>query len=196
MSITANSSVARAFYKYASAEATLAILGSRAVRYSSPLLFNDPFDVQSGLHFDFDIATLHDKFLDRLGELAAAREAPPVDCKYAWGKIVLTAWANYPNCGFPRQRMAEMTAPSFRALTAVIEDTQKKYREHWRSKHMPRARVFCVTEERDNHLMWAHYSRDHTGAVIEFWALPEEDNPLSVASPVIYSDSPAILLGA
>jgi hypothetical protein len=190
MSTTANNSVARPFYKYASAEATLAILGSRTVRYSSPLLFNDPFDVQSGLHFDFDIATLYDKVLERLGELAAAPEAPLVDSGDVWGKVVLTARAHYPSHGFPRQRWAEMTAPSFRAVTAVIEETQKKYREHWRSKLMPSVRVFCVTEERDNLLMWAHYSKDHTGAVIEFWSLPEEDNALSVAKPVIYSDSP------
>ncbi|MES2536728.1 MAG: DUF2971 domain-containing protein [Pseudomonadota bacterium] len=180
----------RAFYKFASADTTLAILRSRSIRYSSPLLFNDPFDVQSGLHFDFDIATLQDKVLDRIGELAAAPEAPPVDSEDGWGKVVLAARSYYPNYGFPRQIWAEMSAPSFRAITAIIEDTQKKYREHWRSNLMPSIRVFCVTEERDNLLMWAHYSKDHTGAVFEFWSLPEEDNALSVARPVIYADSP------
>lgn len=38
--------------------------------------------------------------------------------------------------------------------------------------------------------MWAHYARDHKGAVFEFWSLPEEDNPLSVARPVQYSANP------
>jgi hypothetical protein len=38
--------------------------------------------------------------------------------------------------------------------------------------------------------MWAHYGRDHTGAMFEFWSLPDEDNPLSVARAVEYKDRP------
>ena len=38
--------------------------------------------------------------------------------------------------------------------------------------------------------MWAHYAKDHTGAVFEFLSLPEADNPLSVARPVRYVDRP------
>lgn len=66
----------RAFYKYASPETALAVLKSRTFRYSSPLLFNDPFDVQAGLHFDFDIETLHKKFLDRIQEFSVAPIEP------------------------------------------------------------------------------------------------------------------------
>jgi hypothetical protein len=55
------------FFKYTSATTAVKILESSAVRYSSPILFNDPFDVQSGLHFDFDIDLLPDKLLDRIG---------------------------------------------------------------------------------------------------------------------------------
>jgi hypothetical protein len=180
----------RAFYKYVTPEAAIAILKSRSVRHSSPLLFNDPFDIQSGLHFDFDLSTLHAKVLDRLGELAAARDEPPVDPEDVWGKVVLAARAYYADYGFPRQRWSEMSAPLFQQLVGIIEDTQQRYRAHWREKLLPSIRVFCVTEDRDNLLMWAHYAKDHTGAVLELWSLPEADNPLSVATPVIYRSSP------
>jgi hypothetical protein len=59
------------FFKYMSATTAVKILTSSAVRYSSPVLFNDPFDVQSGLHFDFDIDLLPDKILDRIEVLVA-----------------------------------------------------------------------------------------------------------------------------
>lgn len=179
----------RPFYKHASPETTLAILRSRCVRYSSPLLFNDPFDVQTGLHFDFDLTTLHAKVLDRLGELAAAPQEPEVIPGDVWGQVVLAARAHFPKYGFPRDRWAEKTAPSFAELVRIIEDTQRRVRDHWQSKLLPSMRVFCVTEERDNLLMWAHYSKDHTGAVFEFWSLPEEDNSLCVAKPVVYTES-------
>jgi hypothetical protein len=180
----------RPFYKYVSPDTALAILRSQSVRYSSPLSFNDPFDIQSGLHFDFDLSTLHGKVLDRLNELASAPDEPPVDHEDVWGKVVLAARKHYPKHGFPRERWEQLTRPSFNHLIEVIADTQKRYQEHWRSVLLPGIRVFCVSEERDNLLMWAHYARDHAGCVFELWSLPDEDNPLSVAMPVDYAEAP------
>lgn len=42
--------------------------------------------------------------------------------------------------------------------------------------------------------MWAHYAKNHTGFVYEFWSLPEEDNALSVAQPVEYLEAPPSFL--
>lgn len=180
----------RPFYKYASPETALAILRHRTLRYSCPLTFNDPFDVQAGLHFDFDLETLHEKVLDRIHELAAAPEPPRVDESNPWGKMVLLARQYLPTHGFPRDHWIAVTRPSFDKMVRVIHDTQQRYREHWRTVELPGTRVFCVSESRDNLLMWSHYAREHTGAVFELWSLPEIDNPLSVARPVEYVDEP------
>ena len=180
----------RSFFKYASASTTLAILESKSVRYSSPLTFNDPFDVQSGLHFDFDISTLQDKVLDKLEELAAAKDMPPVDESGPLGKAIKTVRKHYPTHGFPRDKLRQLTTDLFGFLVEQIEITRKKYQEHWWQSMLPGLRVFCVSEERDDLLMWAHYARDHTGAVFEFLSLPEEDNPLSVAKPIKYVSRP------
>ncbi len=180
----------RAFYKYASSDAALAVLRSGTVRYSSPRAFNDPFDIQSGLHFDFDPANLHSKVIDRIHELASASSAPAVDPNDPWGKLVLEAHRYYPTHGFPRDRWFELTADAFAALVREFRNTQQQYQSHWWNKILPGVRVFCVSEDPDNLLMWAHYARDHTGVVFEFWSLPEEDNPLSVARAVEYTKTP------
>lgn len=180
----------RSFFKYASPKTALAVLRNKTVRYSSPLTFNDPFDVQAGLHFDFDLNTLHEKVLDRLHELAAAPEEPKIDAEDVWGKIVLLTRQYYPTHGFPRDRWKEMSHASFGGLVDEIKTSQKKYQEHWWEKLLPGIRMFCVAERPDNLLMWAHYAKDHTGAVFEFLSLPEEDNPLSVARPIIYAETP------
>jgi hypothetical protein len=180
----------RAFYKYASADTVLAILSSGTVRYSSPLLFNDPFDIQSGIHFDFDPATLHTKVIDRIHELAAASSEPTVDPTDPWGKLVLEARRHYRTHSFPRERWLELTRAPFAALVEEFRRTQQQYQAHWWNKLLPGVRVFCVSEDPDNLLMWAHYAREHTGAVLELWSLPEEDNPLSVASAVEYREVP------
>lgn len=180
----------RPFYKYASEAATLAILETSNVRYSTPLVFNDPFDVQSGLHFDFDLSTLHDKVLDRMELLVSATATPRVDPDDVWGKVVLLAHQRFPTRGFDKGHWRTLTLDSFKRMESVIRDTQTKYQRHWRETLLPGIRVFCVSEERDNLLMWAHYADEHQGAVLELWSLPEEDNPLSVARPIEYLNQP------
>jgi len=180
----------RPFYKYASPEAAVAMLTNGTTRYSTPLVFNDPFDIQAGLHFDFDLLDLHGAVVDRIGELAAAEKQPLVDASDPWGQLVLEARRYFPTHGFNRERWIRLTKSSFANLLSVIQDTQLQYQKHWREVQLPEMRVFCVSEDRDNLLMWAHYAKDHRGAVFELWSLPEEDNPLSVAVPVQYVDRP------
>jgi hypothetical protein len=43
----------RHFFKYTTAETAKLIISSRKLRWSSPLLFNDPFDHQTGFAFPF-----------------------------------------------------------------------------------------------------------------------------------------------
>ncbi|MEQ1844311.1 MAG: DUF2971 domain-containing protein [Nitrospira sp.] len=179
----------RSFFKYAAPETALAILKSQTVRYSSPLCFNDPFDIQTGLHLNFDIDSLPAKVLDRIQALAMARENPKVDPDNPWGQIVLKAREYYPTHGFPRDRWEQMTAQPFLQLPTEAKTLQVKVKNYWREM-LPRMRVFCVSEDRDNLLMWVHYAKDHSGVVFEFLSLPQEDNPLSVARRVHYVDSP------
>lgn len=188
--MTSNAPGRRSFFKYAAPDAVLAILKNQTVRYSSPLIFNDPFDFQSGLHFEFDLDSLHGKVLERLSELAAAPGVPIIDKDDPWGKLILLVRQYFPTHGFPNDRWRRESAELFAQLVSEIRTTQGKYQQHWWNTLLPGLRVFCVSEERDNLLMWAHYAKDHTGAVIEFLSLPGEDNPLSVSRPVKYVDSP------
>ena len=180
----------RPFYKYVTSTTAIDMLESGQARYSTPLLFNDPFDTQSGLHFDFDTATLHDAVVDRIVELASSSTEPEVDKNDVWGKVVLEVRRNYKKTGFNKERWMQLTHQSFAALLETIHKTRNDYERHWQEVQLPQMRVFCVSEDKDNLLMWAHYAQDHKGAVFELWSLPDEDNHLSVATPVDYSDDP------
>ena len=61
---------------------------------------------------------------------------------------------------------------------------------------LPRLRVFSVSEDRDNLLMWAHYGEDHTGLVLDLRVLPELDSALCAAKRVIYHPVPPPVLSA
>jgi len=54
------------FYKYATEEAAKSILINKTLRFSSPLIFNDPFDVARKLKLPFNSEELNSKFCNEL----------------------------------------------------------------------------------------------------------------------------------
>jgi len=52
---------------------------------------------------------------------------------------------------------------------------------------LAQAKLLCLSEIHNNILMWSHYARDHTGAVLEFECDAERDSPLKKAEKVSYS---------
>ena len=186
---------AERFFKYASASTALKILETSTVRYSSPLLFNDPFDVQSGLQFDFDIQSLPDRIFSRLEKLVT-RDAKPVfsNPHDPWAKVVTRMWDMKATHGFPKDRAWNTFLPALEWLRDQTALFQSEFQEHTWKNFLQRLRVFSLSEDRSNLLMWAHYAKDHKGAVFEFLVLPEDDNALCAAQPVIYSKKPPYLI--
>jgi hypothetical protein len=62
------------FTKYMSVETALAVLATRTLRWSSPLLFNDPFDVPRELSFGLTPAEIVSALKEQLADLI--QEAP------------------------------------------------------------------------------------------------------------------------
>ena len=178
------------FYKYASAETAVKILESSTFRYSSPLLFNDPFDVQTGLHFDFDVTQLPEKVWGRIEQLILQRERPVFAENSYMGQSICLMWEKKPTHGFPREDMRSIFLPGLSAVVSGLVDLQAQVQNLWRRSFLPRLRVFSVSESKDNLLMWSHYARDHTGVVFELRVMPNEDNSLCVARPVKYCRVP------
>ena len=55
------------------------------------------------------------------------------------------------------------------------------------------ARVFCLTTEFDNDVMWAHYAENHKGIVLGFRHLLDRDTPFIAAKAVTYSDQVPVI---
>ncbi len=91
---------------------------------------------------------------------------------------------------FPKVWLKEHFRPALIGLTQKMIALQRQLQDKWWRDFLPRLRVFSVSEEKDNLLMWAHYAKDHTGVVFEFRVLAEQDNPLCVAKPIRYCATP------
>jgi len=160
------------------------ILENLTVRWSSARILNDPFDVQLKLRFDFDSSQLHDKLIEQLEQAVFGEQEPKGDpgrAATALIKTFRTQRASLPRDVFKGLRpVLEFTAPS--AKQALKEVNEVLARSNANLK------LFCVAEKHDNLLMWAHYSKDHTGAVVKLRCLPELKSSLCFAIPVTYQE--------
>jgi hypothetical protein len=95
---------------------------------------------------------------------------------------------------------SKMTKEIFDQMTEDILELGRQLLEReneemnvWWMRASKATKVFCVAETHDNLLMWAHYTKDHTGAVIEFECLPDLDTSLCAARKVNYLGKPPFI---
>lgn len=147
------------FYKYVSAKAAKRILDKCEIKWSSPLLFNDPFDCQ--IVFQDDIGDGKEYIEKTVDAIFDKPHRSFIDWMLGDSRLV-----------------SESTAEGQRGHIKIMEILTNIATER---------RIFCVSEEKNDLLMWSHYAREHKGAVIKFRCIPEKDTGLCVAEPVKYS---------
>lgn len=163
------------FYKYANYNTAINILGNLEVRWSSPLLFNDPFDTQVGIHLDFTS--------EEIGKMIFAEEEPSLANDNPYSSLIKQL----------RKERHKLNPAKFtsKVIPEIIED-RNSYKKLLHDENLAfiqevkRMRVFCVSEIHDNLLMWAHYAGQHTGVVLKLKCIPELDTALCAAREVKY----------
>ncbi len=176
------------FYKYCTAGTAQKVFETSTFRWSSPLIFNDPFDNQSGMHVDFNIAEYTKMYFDRLEELVIADEAPVFDDfnKYSESILMLRDMSS-THGGFPKAKAIETMSPIVQGFAAKIIETHERLLTMW-NRNLPRMRMFCMSDTFDNIQMWSHYADYHRGVVIKLKVAEtaEEDDSLWLAQRVNY----------
>lgn len=171
------------FFKYVSPESAIASMESGTMRWSSPRLFNDPFDFPVSMDFMFTGEELAEALTDELVKMAYGPDEPIGDPnnEFIRASLLNRRLKNRPTAEEFRVFMSEANAESVRRF----QDGQIQ-RRRFLSEFRNQFAVFCVSAKRDDLLMWAHYSKDHTGCVFQFRCLPEFDRPLCAAQKVDY----------
>lgn len=179
------------FYKYVTAETALLILQNRKLKYSSPITFNDPFDVQTRIGFAFHDSEFAEVFIKELYRLVYDEKDPCLDATVPFARNI----QSLRKLAKRSIRMAEhawMEAIKKNTAIKLFHQLLESMNAWW-SRVGKASRIFCVVEEPDNLLMWAHYAQHHKGAVIQFECLPELDNPLCAAMKVNYVTDPPVI---
>jgi len=175
------------FFKYVTSDVAKLIIRNHTLKWSCPLDFNDPFDHQFAFITEDRTELISNQIIQRIAEYVWDRDDVTFDTTHdplGFG-LMLTHLKQMKNV-IPREeflRNAKAILPqtvdsSKQALTDFYEEI---------SLFLRQTRVLCLAEEKDNLLMWSHYSESHTGAVFKLNAIDELDSPFLVAKKVEYS---------
>jgi hypothetical protein len=175
------------FFKYVTANTARTILENSTLRWSSPAMFNDPFDTQFDLYLEFDESTIIDLVVDELWKICSGQKIlePANRFGQAFASL-LGRMRGLSREEFFRRHESQlrgtiigMIANAKTLIPGVLHPTQRSL--------LRDAKLLCLSQVHDNILMWSHYTQDHRGAVLEFDYDEQKDSPFKKAERVIYS---------
>lgn len=177
----------KTYFKYVTAEVAKIILINHKLRWSSPLLFNDPFDVQRDFNLGFEIEDIIKPVVQETIKLIYKRITSGIQSTSIVEKFVkLLKESNSEE----RDKILSLKIPKF--IFNVMRIRNEETKKQW-AKFIPEFRILCLSEIYDNLLMWSHYSDSHKGAVLELQTINKFDSPWLIAQPIVYQDSPTML---
>jgi hypothetical protein len=173
-------------FKYVTADTARTILENGTLRWSSPAMFNDPFDTQFDLHLEFDEATIIDLVLDEFWKIFSGQKIlePANSLGHVLEWFLARERGITPDEIFRRHEheIRDTINESIARAKTLIPELHKQQRQL-----LSRAKILCLSEVHDNILMWSHYARNHRGTVLEFDSDERKGSRFKMAERVIYS---------
>ncbi len=171
-------------FKYATAKTATAILASRSLRYSSPVLFNDPFDVPREFDLGFTFEELRTAIVKRFEDYLNGNGTPGTPAS----RKLLSVMRDRMNEKPVSVMLAELEVFVTVFVKQAFSDMKSSFQRDWDAR-IPGMRICCFSDTESSAAMWAHYCDQHGGAVLEFDSSDERDSVSLLAQPVIYQSS-------
>jgi hypothetical protein len=172
------------FYKYTARKTAQIVLEKGTLRWSTPTLFNDPYDLQFDLHIDADREAVRARGVEKMW-YAFYGDAPYTPHpRNQMGQMISGLRGAFPKLS--RQEFEDEFGPgideSYDNATRYLPGLHADFRAK-----LGTSKVLCQSEVPDSLLMWAYYAEQHKGVVLCFRAHAALGSPWRVARPVVYS---------
>jgi hypothetical protein len=179
------------YFKYVNAKDAKTILVNHKLRWSSPLRFDDIYDVKRDFDWGFDIKELKEPLVNEITNLLLAENIPDLSGKplveWVIKKLRLKKHANVHDI-----ILTELPQWIDEGIQLAVNGGYKETKKVW-AELIPQFRILCLSAVHDNPLMWSLYSDSHKGAVLEFQSI-DHLSPWQIAKQVVYKNSPPILV--
>lgn len=179
-------SIPQKLYKYVPADAAKNILQNGSLRFSSPILFNDPFDAQIEASFPFTDDELHEYLAQRVLELLDNNPSPPAKLRPVFMQLFEIFKSERAEKKTDDQILKSYLASVRLGQALSSSGTPQQDPLAWKSR-LREFRVSAFSERNESISMWSHYADHHRGVCLEFTT----SNPgiVSRAEPVRYEES-------
>jgi hypothetical protein len=172
------------FFKYMSAYTTLTVIKNGTLRWSSPIEFNDPFDVPRELAFDIDPSEIKNELSNYLIDLIQNKSKETSHLNPALKLII-----NQARNGSKDIKEEIIEVIKCEAIKKVTDShSMEELREMWRQL-ISEFRILCLCESPRTVSMWYHYAGKYSGAVIEFACNEDSDSPWLLAKKIDYPET-------
>jgi hypothetical protein len=177
------------FYKYTTISTAITTLTNRTLRWSSPTLFNDPFDVQFDLHFEYDRKVVAERVMDEYWKVySGEKQGEPNN---TLSRVFSVLRNRRPD--FSKEQLRTEFIDAINQGIDSGEAILPSLHENFRTA-ISKIKLLCFSEVFDNILMWSHYAKDHSGVVLRFECVEALDSAWGVAKPVRYEKNMPRLL--
>lgn len=173
------------FYKYVSSSTAKNIIVNQSLRWSSPVEFNDPFDVPRELLYGVKAAEIKREVNNHFAEII---KNPPDNTNGLQPKIklIVDTLKRCDSEGLKNEIISDIKQE-------IIEDDLcstglAEIRQLW-CDWIPELRILCLCESHKETSMWYHYAEKYKGAVIELGCYDELDSVWLGAAPINYIES-------
>jgi len=178
------------FFKYASFETAIKVIESKSFKWSSPTQFNDPFDHQTKFLVNFtceEFAKCLTASIERIIYSEVIPERPE--------SIIVEFASRLLSSNLTRRQISQKLSEISISVGSNVPEHIEVFNNQLQ-QILCHSRVFCVSENHDNVVMWSHYADEHKGVVFKLRSSDEIDTPLLIAKKVNYSDTFPIFLDA
>jgi hypothetical protein len=167
-----------------SADAATIVLKNITLRWSSPVEFNDPYDVPRELMFNIDQSEIQEelsKYLIGLIQNPTSKTDHIVP--------ILQLLIDQSRNASPEMKEEIINAIKEEAAKRVAQSqAMEELRVRWRQMLLE-FRILCLCESPHTVSMWYHYADKYRGAVIELACNDESDSPWLVAEKIDYPET-------
>ena len=173
-----------AFYKYMTADVAEIVLQNRTLRWSSPKLFNDPFDVPRELAVGVEKNEIRKELASLILSFFRSSDKAPAGLSQKL-QLLISAIQSTRKDGLIDLIEDDLTkmleAESFSSSSLEV------FNEYWK-KILDDMRILCLCESHETTSMWYHYADKYSGVVIQFFCDDNSDSPWRIAKPIEYTN--------
>jgi hypothetical protein len=171
-------------FKYAKAEIAITILEKKTLKWTSPELFNDPFEFKSPLEYAFEWDEMMEVALQRFVAILTQIEDPILATGHAAAPTITQLREQWK--GRDPSEVSRQFGAGFKELVQTFKDQAASDAKTWFEMKQT-YRLLCLSAVHDHILMWSHYAENHRGVVLEFRPIIELHTATLFARPVVYS---------